>query len=352
MADINEKQTVGINDLSYASWEPAIARAIGLPVVPVPMAKATEGHLSTANIAPLERLSTSRPGGPLDIRAGQDAEESTVSSRSRVGLSLRSTRRQALLARRRWVGDFEGGPRTTDPEPLRYRLLKPALMPWSATFCVFTQEPVLSLTFDDGPDPRHTPQVLDALAARDARATFFMLSSSARRHPALVCRVVAEGHEIALHGIDHSSTTEHSNAEAARRLKRGQAELEDVAQRWVRLFRPTYGALRPPLVPAARRLGMQTVLWSGWARDWEGDAATEMAARAQGACHPGGVLLLHDTLEGLAPGENPAVRSAELTALLLERLCAEEWDFLLLSELLQQYRHIRSPWFLLPGQNG
>jgi peptidoglycan-N-acetylglucosamine deacetylase len=66
---------------------------------------------------------------------------------------------------------------------------------------------VLALTFDDGPSPDVTPQILDALRARDARATFFVLGTHAERHPEIVERIRDEGHEVASHGLDHSLLT-------------------------------------------------------------------------------------------------------------------------------------------------
>jgi peptidoglycan/xylan/chitin deacetylase (PgdA/CDA1 family) len=69
-----------------------------------------------------------------------------------------------------------------------------------------------SLTFDDGPEPRWTAEVLDALASAGARATFFVLAAKAVREPGLVERTLAEGHEVLLHGNRHLRHTEHDRA--------------------------------------------------------------------------------------------------------------------------------------------
>jgi len=116
----------------------------------------------------------------------------------------------------------------------------------------------------------------------------------------------------------------------------------------VTLYRPTYGAQRLNLVRAARRLGLETVIWSGWAQDWRGDAAAEVTARAVRACHPGGILLLHDTLAGLDDGVDPDIFSPEVTTRLLEHLRSGTWEFATVSELLDNYQHIRSAWFERP----
>src|SRR6185503_9277869 len=99
-----------------------------------------------------------------------------------------------------------------------------------------------ALTYDDGPEPGETDAVLDALAEAGVRATFFQLVYRAEAYPDLVRRVVAAGHEVALHGIDHARLTELPTAEVRRRLNEGKQRLERVAGQPVRLFRPAYGS--------------------------------------------------------------------------------------------------------------
>ena len=67
--------------------------------------------------------------------------------------------------------------------------------------------PKVAITFDDGPSPEHTPAVLDALASAGVRCTFFVLGRHVRAHPEIARRIVAEGHELASHGDDHSLLT-------------------------------------------------------------------------------------------------------------------------------------------------
>ena len=251
--------------------------------------------------------------------------------------------------RRSWVTDYEVGVRQSELETARMRRLKPLLAPWSPLICVDTDDRVLSLTFDDGPDPQLTPFVLDELAAAGARATFFMLSSAARQHPELARRVLSEGHEVALHGVTHERSTDLPPAKAAARLRQGKAELEDVVQQQIRLYRPTYGAIRMSLIVQARRLGLETVIWSAWARDWLGDPPEEVAQRAFNARHPGAVVLLHDIVGGVA--DRPPLSSSESVQRLLELLRPEGWQSLPTGELLARYPHIRCHWFVRPGSS-
>jgi len=274
--------------------------------------------------------------------------ETTLAVRGSHSRGLLNHKRPSLLARRSWASHWDEGTRGFPGQTRLLNLASPLLSSLSSVICVQTEDRVIALTFDDGPDPRFTPLVLDALAMTGTRATFFLLSSAGRRYPALVQRAVAEGHEIALHGVDHSRTTTWRAREAAERLSSGKTELEDVAQVAVTLYRPTYGAQRLNLVRAARRLGLETVIWSGWAQDWRGDAPAEVTARAVRACHPGGILLLHDTLAGLDDGVDPEIFSPEVTTRLLQHLRRETWEFATVSELLDTYQHVRSAWFERP----
>lgn len=113
----------------------------------------------------------------------------------------------AKLVRRGYVCDYEAGER---PLPEADKVLtygRPGLLPISTVACVATDDKVVGLTFDDGPDPHWTPQVLDALAAAGHQATFFVMVNEAEKYPDLVRRIIAEGHEVALHGFDHTRLT-------------------------------------------------------------------------------------------------------------------------------------------------
>jgi len=156
-----------------------------------------------------------------------------------------------------------------------------ALAPIGSVRGVRTDEPVVALTYDDGPEPGETELVLDALAEAGAHATFFQLVYRAEQHPDLVRRVVAAGHEVALHGIDHTRLTTLPAADVARLVAAGKRRLEAVAGRPVRLFRPAYGSQTLRTYAAARRAGLDVVVWGPYAEDWrDGSAAVTRALLA------------------------------------------------------------------------
>ncbi len=160
----------------------------------------------------------------------------------------------------------------------------------------------IALTFDDGPDPASTPAFLDELDRLGVRATFFVLG----RHlgdRALLREMVAAGHEIGVHGWDHRPVAMHTPRSLHDGLARTRDLVEDTVGGAVRWYRPPYGLVTLASWWAARRVGLDTVLWSAWGRDWEPRASADSVARRVGSqLQPGGTVLLHDSDRTSAPG--------------------------------------------------
>lgn len=146
----------------------------------------------------------------------------------------------------------------------------------------------VALTFDDGPDPRWTPQVLDLLARHRAVATFCLLGENATRHPELVTAIVEAGMRL----CDHSRTHDIDPAAPGEGLAR--AELVELAGTGVPWFRAPGGAWSDALQSAAAAQGMRPLGWSVDSRDWTRPGTGAIVARVQQQMHPGAVVLLHD----------------------------------------------------------
>jgi peptidoglycan/xylan/chitin deacetylase (PgdA/CDA1 family) len=151
------------------------------------------------------------------------------------------------------------------------------------------------LTFDDGPDPDCTPRVLEALAASDARATFFVLGEHALEHPDLLAEAVGAGHELALHGMTHRRHDVLGPAEAERELADGIEAIATATGRRPAWYRPPFGASSPQLAAACEELGLRLAYWSAWGHDWEESSAERIAAQVKRDLRPGAVVLLHDS---------------------------------------------------------
>jgi peptidoglycan/xylan/chitin deacetylase (PgdA/CDA1 family) len=173
------------------------------------------------------------------------------------------------------------------------------------------------LTFDDGPDPEGTPAVLDALASAGAVATFFLLTSKAAQAPGMVGRIVAAGHEVALHSDVHDPLDRVPIRPLAVRLSKARDDLAGIAGRPVTWHRPPYGRVSWRLLQAARQAAMGVALWSHDPRDWEPRAPRELARDLEACLQPGAIVLLHDGSDGF-PGQGR--HTAEVVAEVLPQL--------------------------------
>jgi len=253
---------------------------------------------------------------------------------------------RAVLVRRGYVSDWEAGERPLPAPGGVLRWGRPALLRLSSVACVATRRRVVALTYDDGPDPETTPGVLDALADAGATATFFVLADSAEAHPELLRRIVAEGHEIGLHGEDHTRLTTLPARAALARIRRGRRRLAEVLGRPVTLYRPTYGAQGLAQAAGTRASGLDVVLWTAWARDWEAGTAADVARRALAAVHPGAFLLLHDATGDAETldGPPPAFDRGEASRLLLAGLADAGYETATVGALLAAHPAVRTVW--------
>lgn len=153
----------------------------------------------------------------------------------------------------------------------------------------------MALTFDDGPDPRWTPAVLDALRQAGARATFFLIGENAAAHPELVRRIVEEGHQLGNHMWRDENALLVDDDAAERSLlatERVLFELTGATPDWMR---PAGGLARPSFVRRARRLGYRVVIASAYASDPRRPPAAYIAWALSRMMRPGAILVLHDS---------------------------------------------------------
>jgi peptidoglycan/xylan/chitin deacetylase (PgdA/CDA1 family) len=177
------------------------------------------------------------------------------------------------------------------------------------------------LTFDDGPDPIHTREVLDALDVHDAKATFFVIGKKAEQHRDVVEEIVRRGHQIGVHGFEHDRFFALRGSKRVRAdLERAIRTLENITGKTPLLFRPPIGHTNPTIARISEQLDLTMFGWSVRARD--GLARTkpdDVLARISRGLEDGAIVLLHD-----AP-EHGTRKPAGVTALpaILERIAAK-----------------------------
>ncbi|PRX43625.1 peptidoglycan/xylan/chitin deacetylase (PgdA/CDA1 family) [Prauserella shujinwangii] len=178
----------------------------------------------------------------------------------------------------------------------------------------------VALTFDDGPDPRNTPRLLDVLRAHHVKAVFCLWGDHVREHPWLVRRIVAEGHTLCNHSLHHDDlSTASPHAIRADLLATSAAIRAAVPHARIPYFRAPYGAWgQTPEVAAS--LGMQPLGWRLAVGDWDPPGTDVLVERLLSGLEPRAVVLLHD-------GGGDRAQTVDAVARVVPRLRAEGWHF-------------------------
>jgi peptidoglycan-N-acetylglucosamine deacetylase len=195
---------------------------------------------------------------------------------------------------------------------------------------VTTDQKVIALTFDDGPDSVYTPQILDLLKRYDAKATFFVIGSKVEKNPDLTNREVYEGHELANHTYTHPRMNRISAQNLQEEIEKAQSIVHSVTGQNLNIFRPPGGVYNETVVNTAKRAGYLVVMWS-WdqdTRDWSNPGVNKIVNRIISNDHHGGIVLFHDS------GGDRSQTVAALAQILPE-LKTRGYRFLTVSELLQ-----------------
>ena len=194
------------------------------------------------------------------------------------------------------------------------------------------QARMMALTFDDGPSGDVTPRILDALAERGARATFFVLGRHVDAHPEVAARIVNEGHELASHGYDHSILTFTGTAGVQEQLRRTEEALARIdADRPPRLFRAPHGFRTPFVSRAAQRAGYRIVGWTKGVWDTAAPGVETIVRRSVEGFRPGAVLLLHDADGSGAGGDRS--QTAEAVPPIVDAAAEQGYELVTVSEL-------------------
>lgn len=154
--------------------------------------------------------------------------------------------------------------------------------------------PEIALTFDDGPDPTYTPQVLSILEQYNVHATFFCVGDHVQDSPALVQQEYAAGHIVANHSWNHPDLTTLPADEMHTQLSITSDAIEQATGVRPSFFRPPYGAYNEQTFVQANALGLTSVTWNVDPDDWQEPGSSVIVDRVVDGADNGAIILLHD----------------------------------------------------------
>lgn len=185
--------------------------------------------------------------------------------------------------------------------------------------------PYIAITFDDGPNPANTNRLLDMLAERNIKATFYVVGECVKAFPAVIQRTVREGHEIGNHSWSHPNLGKMSDAAVHKQLKDTHDIVVATTGVAPKSLRPPYGSFSARQQRwAYDQFGYKTILWSVDPFDWKRPGAPVIASRILNQTQPGGIILAHDIHK----------QTIDAMPATLDGLLAKGYKFVTVSELL------------------
>jgi len=197
---------------------------------------------------------------------------------------------------------------------------------------VKTTQRIVALTFDDGPNPPYTGQILDILKEYHVPATFFVLGQNAEKHPELVRRIVAEGHQIGNHTYSHLDLLKADRPTIADQVDRTSKIIADITGQPPRVVRPPHGFRDAVVIDVMAERGLKVVEWSVASRDWTNPGVDEIVNRTLGRVKNGAVILLHDG-DGVAQRASRE-QTVEATRQIIRQLLAQGYKLVTVDEIL------------------
>ena len=194
-----------------------------------------------------------------------------------------------------------------------------------------TNEKLIALTFDDGPHPVYTSEILDLLAAYKAKATFFVVGSRVKKYPELAKREVEEGHEIANHTYNHLYRNKIDEKTLKEELERTDEVIYETTGVFPIFYRPVGGYYNDLIIKTAAEKRLRVIMWS-WhqdSRDWSRPGVKKIITNVLDDYGPGDIVLFHDS------GGNRS-QTVDALKVIIPAMQKEGYKFVTISELLRR----------------
>ena len=192
-----------------------------------------------------------------------------------------------------------------------------------------TEQKVVALTFDHSWGNKFTPSILDTLKQNDIKVTFFIMGPWALKYPDVAKRMVTDGHEIASHGYRHQNYGDKTKEWIQEDIEKSQVMIKEVTGVDAKLIRPPNGHYSPLSLKVTEDLGYKTIIWNIDSLDWKNPGRDVIVERVMKRLKPGGIILMH--------ASDTPVQTAEALPILLEKIKAEGYKIVTVTQLLEQY---------------
>lgn len=184
-----------------------------------------------------------------------------------------------------------------------------------------TEKKKVALTFDDGPHPVYTPEMLDLLKEKNVKATFFLLGEQVEQYPDIVKRMSEEGHLIGNHSYKHEQLSKLSSVQACSQVNRTNELIYSITGKYPEYLRPPFGDWKDDL---DCEVNMVEVLWDVDTLDWSSQNKDKVVNKVMNNVEDGDIILMHDSYES----------TVQATGEIIDRLQEEGYEFVTVDELI------------------
>jgi peptidoglycan-N-acetylglucosamine deacetylase len=195
---------------------------------------------------------------------------------------------------------------------------------------IHTSQRVVAITFDDGPNPVYTPQILEIFSEARGKATFFMIGEQMKNHPEVVRQVAELGHEIGNHTFTHPKLSQLSLEDCIEEIDQTEKLIEEMTGRKPVIFRPPYLDYNQDNVTMLQQKGYSMIgALNLEAHDWEQPGVEHILDKSRDVVKNGGILIFHD-------GFGDRSQTIEAVRMLVSELTSQDYHLVTVSELLKR----------------
>ncbi len=199
-----------------------------------------------------------------------------------------------------------------------------------------SNSPKVALTFDDGPSPIYTPQILDVLREKGVKATFFLVGKHVEKYPDVAKRIVDEGHEIGNHTYSHRDLVPATRATVVKEIKKAEKAIETICGVKPVLFRPPRGVYSNAVRKIILKEGYTIILWSVSTQDWRLVKPSFILKRIKKFCRPGSIILFHDSGALIKPEGGSRGHTVEALPQVIDWLKSNGFQITTVSSLIEE----------------